>query len=164
MSDPKGNHKVIESDDEMEMQAFCAAVGELILWGSAIDSQLTKAVIGLCLVNVPDTPMLESVIAELPVRAKSGLLLDYAKHITASDWSSEIKTWVNKAQKAYDNRNIVAHHQVGHEDGKPILFSQNARKVLKRIDGSEVKPPKTVDDIHAWIELAKEALCREILF
>ena len=36
---------MVETDEEKQMRDFCTAVGELILWASAIDSQLTKAVI-----------------------------------------------------------------------------------------------------------------------
>ena len=156
MSDIRGNNEVAETDNEMEMQAFCAAVGELILWGSAIDSQLTKAVIRLFLLK--ETPMLESVIAELPTRTKIALLRADSKHISAPEWRQKIKDWANKTEKVNDNRNIVAHHQAKFENGKLILFSLQATKLLKRIDGSNIQPAQNIDDISKWIDTAKETI------
>lgn len=147
---------MVETDEEKQMRDFCTAVGELILWASAIDSQLTKAVIRYF--TLTETPLLEPVISELPVRTKIDLLRSRSKHITASDWSNEVKSWTNKAEKVNGYRNIAAHHQVVSDDnGKPILFSAQARKLLRRIDGSEVQPARTIDDIHKWVKKAKEA-------
>ena len=142
-------------ENDTEMKDFCAAVGELILWTSAIDSQLTKAVIQIF--PLPENPMLEPIIAELSFLAKCGLLRSRSNHINNSDWSAQIKSWTKKAEKVNGCRNIAAHHQVTFENEKPVLFSAQATKLLKRIDGSSVQPAKTIDDIHQWVEKAKEA-------
>ncbi len=147
---------MVEIDDKIEMQSFCAAVGELILWGSALDSQLTKAVIRLFLLK--ETSMLESVIAELPTRTKIALLRADSKHINASDWQQKIKDWAKATEKVNDYRNIVAHHQAIFENNKLILFSLQATKLLKRIDGSNIQPAQNIDDIRKWIDTAKETI------
>lgn len=142
-------------EKDKETKDFCAAVGELILWTSAIDSQLTKAVILIC--PLPKHPMLEPVISEITFLAKCGILRSRSNHINNSTWSKQIKNWTKKAEKINGYRNTTAHHQLTFENEKPVLFSAQATKLLKRIDGSSVQPPKTIDDIHQWIEKAKEA-------
>ena len=140
---------------DAEMRAFCERVGELVLWASAIDAQLTKAVIRAC--SLTETPMLEPIVAELDARAKVEILRAWSKHINAPAWSKGITRWVKKAEKVNGYRNIVAHHQVAGSDGKLTLYSPQARKQLKRIKDLKPDPAKTVDDINKWVEAARNA-------
>ena len=144
---------MVEAD--AEMRTFCEGVGELVLWASAIDAQLTKAVIWAC--SLTETPMLEPIVAELDARAKVDILRARSKHIKTPTWSKGITRWVNKAEKVNGYRNTVAHHQVAVSDGKLILHSAQARKLLKRIRGLKPAPAKTVDDINQWVEAARGA-------
>ena len=144
---------MVEAD--AEMRTFCEGVGELVLWASEIDAQLTKAVIRAY--SLTETPMLEPIVAELDARAKVGILRARSKHIKTAAWSKGITRWVNKAEKVNGYRNTVAHHQVAVSDGKLILHSAQARKLLKRIRGLEPAPAKTVDDINQWVEAARVA-------
>ena len=61
---------MVEAD--AEMRTFCEGVGELGFWASAIDAQLTKAVIRAC--SLTESPMLEPIVAELDARAKVEIL------------------------------------------------------------------------------------------
>lgn len=140
---------------DAEMQAFCKRVGELVLWASAIDAQLTKAVIRAC--SLTETPMLEPIVAGLDARAKVDFLRAMSKHITSAAWSKGITKWADKAEKVNGYRNIVAHHQVALSDGKLTLYSAQARKLLKRIKDLKPAPAKTVDDINRWVEAARDA-------
>ncbi len=65
--------------------------------------------------------------------------------------------WVKKAKKVNGYRNTVAHHEVAVNDGKLILHSAQARKLLKRIKDLKPAPAKTVDDINRWVEAARDA-------
>jgi len=143
-------------ETEKEMQTFCKAVGELVLWGSRIDQQLTKAVIRTC--SLKETPLLEPVVAELGVRAKIDILRARSKLIKPITWSKGISTWLNKADKVNGYRNIVAHHQVEQgANGQLILFSPQARRLLRNIKDLKPAPAKTIDDVHKWEEQAKDA-------
>ncbi len=144
---------IVEAD--AEMRAFCEHTGELIYWASAIDAQLTKAVIRAF--SLTETPMLEPIVAELDARAKVAILRARSKHIKPVAWSKGITRWVNKAEKVNGYRNTVAHHQVAVNGGKPILYSAQARKLLKRIVDLKPAPAKTVDDIIQWVEAARGA-------
>ena len=64
---------------------------------------------------------------------------------------------MKKAEKVNGYRNTVAHHQVAVNDGKLILHSAQARKLLKRIKDLKPAPAKTVDDINQWVEAARNA-------
>jgi hypothetical protein len=141
--------------DDIEMRNFCEGVGRLALWASAIDAQLTKAVIRAC--SLTETPMLEPIVAELDARAKVDILRARAKHIKNPAWSKGIASWGDKAEKVNGYRNVVAHHQVALSRGKPILYSPQARKLLKSIKDSKQAPAKTVDDINQWVEAARNA-------
>ncbi len=144
---------MVEAD--AEMRTFCEGVGELILWASAIDAQLTKAVIRAC--SLTETPMLEPIVAELDARAKVGILRARSKHIENAAWSKGITRWLTKAEKVNGYRNTVAHHQVAANDGKLILHSAQARKLLKSIKDSKSASAKTVNDINRWVEAARGA-------
>jgi len=144
---------MVEAD--AEMRTFCEGVGELVLWASAIDAQLTKAVIRVCLLT--ETPMLEPIVAGLDTRAKVEILRAMSKHIKPAAWSKGITRWVKKAEKVNGYRNTVAHHQIAVNDGKLILHSAQARKLLKRIKDLKPAPAKTVDDINRWVEAARDA-------
>ncbi len=80
-----------------EMRTFCEGVGELVFWASAIDAQLTKAVIRVCLLT--ETPMLEPIVAGLDTRAKVEILRARSKHIKKAAWSEGITKWADKAEK-----------------------------------------------------------------
>jgi hypothetical protein len=142
-------------EGDAEMRTFCEGVGELVLWASAIDAQLTKAVIRAY--SLTETPMLEPIVAELDARAKVEILRVRAKHIKTAAWSKGISRWVKKAEKVNGYRNTVAHHQVAVNDGKLILHSAQALKLLKRIKDLRPTPAKTVDDINQWVEAARGA-------
>ncbi len=144
---------MVEAD--AEMRTFCEGVGELVLWASAIDAQLTKAVIRICLLT--ETPMLEPIVAGLDTRAKVEILRAMSKHIKADAWSKGITRWVKKAEKVNGYRNTVAHHQIAVSDGKLILHSAQALKLLKRIQDLKPAPAKTVSDINRWVEAARDA-------
>ena len=144
---------MVEAD--AEMRTFCEGVGELVLWASAIDAQLTKAVIRAC--SLTETAMLQPIVAELDARAKVEILRARSKHIKTAAWSKGITTWVNKVDKVNDYRNTVAHHQVAVNGGELILYSPQARKLLKRIKDLKPAPAKTVDDINQWVEAARGA-------
>lgn len=150
---------MVETDEEKE---FCAAVGKLVLWTSAIDSQLTKAVILLCQLGA--SPMAENVIAEIPLQRKIVLLHAYLKQITNRDWAQKIKDWTNKAEKVNGYRNITAHHLINSDKGKLVLVPIQATKVLKRISnlgqigGPDIEPSKTLDDIRKWVKVAEEVV------
>jgi hypothetical protein len=138
-----------------EMRTFCEGVGELVLWASAIDAQLTKALIRVC--SLTETPMLEPIVAELGVRAKLDILQTRSKHIKSDAWSKGIMRWVEKANEVNNYRNTVAHHQVVMNDGELVLYSAQARKLLKSIKDLKPAPAKTVDDIRRWVEAARGA-------
>ncbi len=144
---------MVEAD--AEIRTFCEGVGEIVLWASAIDAQLTKAVIRAF--SLTETPMLEPIVAELDARAKVAILRARSKHIKPVAWSKGITRWVKKAEKVNGYRNTVAHHQVAVNDGKLILHSAQARKLLKRIVDLKPAPAKTVDDIIQWVEAARGA-------
>ncbi len=144
---------LVEAD--AEMRALCAGVGELVLWASAIDAQLTQAVIRAC--SLTETPMLEPIVAELDARAKVEILRARSKHIMTAAWSKGITRWVNKVEKVNGYRNIVAHHQVALRDGKLTLYSAQARKLLKNIKDLKPAPAKTVGDINRWVEAGRDA-------
>lgn len=143
-----------EQTNDLEMQAFCSGVGELVLWASAIDAQLNKAVIRACVLT--ETQMLEPIVAELDARIKVGILKASSKHIAATDWTDAIRSWVNKVENVNGYRNIVAHHQVKIIDGQLVLYSVQAQKLLKSIRESSPLPAKNIDDIKQWIEYAKD--------
>ncbi len=149
--------RVSEGMDEAdaEMRTFCERVGELVLWASAIDAQLTNAVIRAC--SLTETPMLEPIVAELNARAKVAILRARSKHIKPVAWSKGITNWVNKAEKVNEYRNTVAHHQVAVKDGKLILYSAQARKLLKRVKDLKSAPAKNVNDINRWVDAARNA-------
>jgi hypothetical protein len=138
-----------------EMRTFCEGVGKLVLWASAIDAQLTKAVIRIC--RLTETPMLGPIVAELDARAKVEILRARTKHIKIAAWRMGMTRWVNKAEKVNRYRNTVAHHQVALMDGQLTLYSPQARKLLKRIKDLKPTPAKTVDDINRWVEAAIDA-------
>ena len=138
-----------------EMRTFCEGVGELVLWASEIDVQLTKAVIMAC--SLTGSPLLEPIVAELDARAKVKILRAWSKHIKAPAWTKGITIWVNEAEKVSRHRNTVAHHQVAVSDGKLILHSGQASKLLKHILDLKSAPAKTIDDINQWMEAAKGA-------
>jgi len=143
----------VEAD--AEMRTFCESVGELVLWASEIDAQLTKAVIRAC--SLTETPMLEPIVAELDARAKVEILRARSKHIKKDAWSKGITKWTAKAEKVNGYRNTVAHHQVAVSGGKLILHSPKARKLLKSIKDFKPVPARTVDDIRLWVKAAKDA-------
>jgi len=64
---------------------------------------------------------------------------------------------VNKVEKVNGYRNTVAHHQVAVNGDELILYSPQARKLLKRIKDLKPAPAKTVDDIRRWVEAARDA-------
>ncbi len=144
---------MVEAD--AEMRTFCEGVGELILWASAIDAQLTKAVIWAC--SLTETPMLEPIVAELDARAKVEILKAWSKHIKRAAWSKRITRWVSMAEMVNGYRNTVAHHQIAVSDGKLILHSAQALKLLRRIKDLKPAPAKTVDDINRWVKAARDA-------
>ena len=150
---------MVETTEEKE---FCAAVGRLVLWTSAIDSQLSQAVVLLCQLGA--SPMVENVIAEIPLQRKIALLQAYLKQITNRDWSQKIRDWTNKAEKVNGYRNIVAHHLINSDKGKLVLVPLQATKALKRISnlgqvgGPDIDPPKTLDDIREWAKAAEEVV------
>lgn len=141
--------------NDAEMKAFCESIGEIILWASAIDAQLTKAVIAAC--SLTESPMLEPIVAELDARAKIEILRARVNNITPTDWPKGIKTWLDKAEKANSYRNLVAHHQVATIDGELALFSQQARKLLKSIKNIKPAPAKNIGDINQWVKAARHA-------
>ena len=144
---------MVEAD--ADMRAFCEHTGELIYWASAIDTQLTKAVIRAC--SLTETPMLEPIVAELDARAKVAILRAWSKHIKPATWSKGITGWLKKVEKVNGYRNTVAHHQVAMNDGKLALYSAQARKLLNRIKDLKPAPAKTIDDIIRWVEAARGA-------
>ncbi len=143
------------AEADAEMRTFCEGVGGLVLWASAIDAQLTKAVIRAC--TLTETPMLEPIVAELGAGAKVEILRARSKHIKTVAWSTGITRWANKVEKVNGYRNTVAHHQVVVEGEKLVLYSAQARKLLKRIKDLKPAPAKTVDDINQWVEAARDA-------
>ncbi len=142
-------------EPDAEMRTFCEGVGGLVLWASAIDAQLTKAVIRAC--SLTETPMLEPIVAELDARAKVAILRAWSRHIKPATWSKGIKAWLNKVEKVNGYRNMVAHHQIAVNDGKLALYSAQARKLLKRIKDLKPAPAKTIDDINRWVKAARDA-------
>ena len=144
---------MIEAD--AEMRAFCESVGELVFWASAIDAQLTLAVIRVC--SLKEIPMLEPVVAELDARRKVEILRTRSKHIKKAAWSKGITKWTDKVEKVNRYRNTVAHHQVALSDGKLTLYSAQATKLLKSIKDLKPAPARTIDDIKQWVETARDA-------
>lgn len=150
------------ADNEEDMKIFSQAVGELVLWASAIDAQLTKAVI--LAFSLKESSWLESFIAEVDARAKIESLKKWSNLIQKKDWSTRITKWTEKIEKVNSYRNIVAHHQVGMSAGKLILHSDQARKLLKKIKKNSRHTPNktvvdthmTVNDIQKWVKEAAE--------
>lgn len=144
----------VNSVEKKEMQIFCQGVGELVLLASAIDSQLTNAVIMACSLTV--TPLLEPIVAELDARTKIEILRARSKHIRATAWSKGITKWTKKVEDVNRYRNNVAHHLVVMGNGELILYSPQARKLLKRISDSKPTPARNINDINKWVEAARE--------
>lgn len=147
------------SDDasaQNQAKEFCAAIGELILWASFIDDQLTKALTRM--MALPEHAMIEPLIAQLDARQKSELLKRRAKIIEQPDWRSRIGNWVERAERANRYRNIVAHHSVRSEGGEILLHSNQLGKILASLDtsGGTIRPGKLkgLADIRGWIKEA----------
>lgn len=142
-----------------EMAEFCAAVGELILWGSMIDAQLNKALIGT--LALPEHPMIEPVVAQLDARPKAELIKKRAKFITNVAWRNGIRNWVERAEKVNANRNYVAHHAIHTQDDKITFHSYQLSKVLDALklgeeETIEIAEEKGISEVKEWIEHAKK--------
>lgn len=145
--------ETVEADAEMRI--VCEGVGELVLWVSAIDTQLTKALIRAC--SLTETPMIEIVINELGTRTKIEILRARAKLIEAPVWPENIIKWLGKVDEVNRYRNVAAHQQVVFSDEKLIFRSEQAGKLLRSIKNLEQTPANSVDDINQWVEAAKNA-------
>ena len=143
---------------EEQMHDFCAAIGELILWASLIDTQLNKAILGM--MALPEHVMIEPIVAQLDARPKAELLKKRAKTIPR-EWRSKITNWVERAEKANAKRNIVAHHGINISGDTITLHSGQLGKIMDSLDTSEaaIKPrkPTGIQDMREWIEQAKAA-------
>lgn len=149
----------IKNVGDAEMNEFCSAIGELILWASLIDGQLNKALLGLF--ALPEHPMIEPIVAHLDARPKAELLKKRAKIIPNVDWKNKITNWVERAEKANAKRNIVAHHGIRVSDGNIHLHSDQLGKIISSLDTSDgtikAGEPMGLKDIKEWVERAKEA-------
>lgn len=153
---PEGDIKDVS---EEQMRDFCAAIGELILWASLIDSQLNRALLGM--MALPEHAMIEPIIAQLDPRPKAELLKKRAKIITSNDWKNKITNWVERAEKANAKRNIVAHHGIRVSGDTITLHSDQMVKIIDSLDTSDgvIKQGKAMGlaDIREWIDKAKKA-------
>lgn len=144
---------------EAEVTAFCAAVGELILWASLIDTQLNKAILGLF--ALPDHRLIEPIVAQLDARPKTELLKKRAKLIPPGEWRRRVGKWVEHAEQANAKRNVVAHHGMRIEGGRILLHSDQLTRLIDRLaaDGGALIPAdkKGSADVVQWIEQAKAA-------
>ena len=142
--------------NDPEMENFCARVGELVLWASVIDQQLTEALIKLNFVD--EEIMLHPLLSELDARVKAANIKVSCKHITAEDWKRSLKNWTDKCEKALSKRNIVAHHAVVEQNGNLVLKSPQARKILNSVKDGKASKPFTVDDVEDWISQSKKVV------
>ncbi len=145
--------ETVEADAEMRI--FCEGVGELVLWASAIDAQLTKALIRAC--SLTETPMLEIIVNELGTRAKIEILRARAKLIKTPAWSKGITEWLGKVDEVNRYRNVAAHQPVVFSGEKLIFHLAQAGKLLRSIKNLEQTPACSIDDINQWVEAAKNA-------
>jgi hypothetical protein len=146
------------ANPDEDVQSVYQAVGELIMWGAELDAQLTRAII--LLFTLEETPFLEPVIAELDSRAKAELLKIRAKNINKNpEWKNGITKWVKKVEIVNQHRNTVAHHRLGFEKGRPVLYAEQARKIFKSIQMPEKKidPKNGIAEIQTWIKKAEAA-------
>jgi len=149
----------IKDVGDPDIKEFCAAIGELILWANLIDGQLNKATLGMF--ALPEHPMIEPIVAHLEARAKAELLKKRAKIISSVDWKNKITNWVERAEKANRQRNIVAHHGIPVSDRKIYLHSDQLGKIISSLDTSDgtIKAGESMGlkDIKEWVERAREA-------
>jgi hypothetical protein len=132
------------------MDRFAQAIGELVLWTSIIDGQLSTATALLFLKD--DSFMAETLVDEIEFRRKAELLKTRAKLICEPDWKDSICRWVRAAEKVNTTRNTVAHQRpISRADGLR-LQSHQLTKILKD-DGSQ--GPADVTQVRSWIEAAK---------
>ena len=136
------------------MGELCRAIGELVLWTSIIDGQLSTAA-SLMFVK-DDTPTVELLVGEIEFRRKAELLKTRAKEITgADDWMNAICKWVKKAEAINDAPNIVAHQRPTGAADTLALQSHQLTRIIKSIKKEPVNLPRVLH----WIEDAKR--CHE---
>ena len=144
--------------EEAKMKEFCAAVGELILWANLIDHQLNQALIAV--LALPEHPFIEPIVAQLDARPKAELLKKRVKFLPAgNDWRKRIRAWVERAEKANSNRNIVAHHRVAVDgEGGITLVSSQLTKVFDAITPDMKPAPKRgLAEVREWVRHAQAA-------
>ena len=123
------------TSEQAEMDLFAQAIGELVLWTSIIDGQLSTATALLFLKD--DSFTAETLVGEIEFRRKAELLKTRAKLIAeADDWKEAICRWVRSAEKVNSTRNTVAHQRPIHRSGGLRLQSHQLTRLLKD-DGSQ---------------------------
>ena len=146
--------------DDSAVEAFCKAIGELILWANFVDQQLNCAVISL--LTLPQHMMIEPVVAQLDPRQKIELLKGRAKLMPAEQWRKPILKWAKNVEEVNRKRNVVAHHRIHHVDGVLVLHSDQINKIMSSLEISDgrVRPKSLIglSDILAWIEQAKKTV------
>jgi hypothetical protein len=136
--------------EQDEMDRFAQAIGELVLWTSIIDGQLSTATALLFLKD--DSFMAETLVGEIEFRRKAELLKTRAKLICEPVWRDAICRWVRAAEEVNTTRNTVAHQRpISRPDGLRLQSHQLTR--LLKDDGS--KGTADVAQVRAWIEAAR---------
>lgn len=118
--------------EEEEARRACEIVGELVLIASALDHQLNHICISV--LSLVESPLLESVVASIDSARKIEILKAYAGKITAQEWKKAIKAHAEAVEEVNRLRNTAAHSVLSFRNGKSVLSSPSAVKLLKSID------------------------------
>ena len=130
------------SAEKKQADDACRIVGELILISSALDHQFNKIVVALLSLGAKD--FVEPVVATLDMPRKLEMVKGYMKHMSPSTWHDPIKRHVEAIESVSKQRNLAAHSVLNFQDGKAILTSSAATRILRALD----MKTKTINVIH----------------
>ena len=134
-----------------------AAVGELVLIATALDFQLNQ--ICIALFELPAAPMVEPVVASLNSSRKIEMIKARAAHFSAKDWKQGLKSHVEAVEAVNRARNNAAHSVISIRDGRPVLTSPAAAKLLKTINLATKKAEVIqTEDLRSSIQRGEAAL------
>lgn len=134
-----------------------AAVGELVLIATALDHQLNHVCIALF--ELPVAPMVEPVVASLNSPRKIEMIKARAALINAPDWKKGFKSHVEAVEAVNRARNSAAHSVMSTRDGRPVLASPAAAKLLKTIDlKTKTTSVIVLEDLRSSIRRGEAAL------
>ncbi|MBG0794762.1 hypothetical protein IYY11_15515 [Methylocystis sp. H62] len=109
-----------------------AIVGELVMTATGIDWQLNRVLIEV--LDIGGALMVEPVVATIDTRLKIEIIKERAKHISATDWKSNVGNYCNKVENVFKYRNIVCHTPAVLKNDSWTFKPVAAAKLLKKID------------------------------